>query len=227
MKNSSFITQWLFTTNKLDSAGRVKCIVPSFLGATEKEICSILEHKASEEYLFCADAFIKNYLLKVKERFSFTEDDLSFLIEDNIFVPKNRKKTFLKGIVAGFNLELSTAMHLLMPQVENSIRNIVQECGAVVYKTERDGTESCLGLKSILTALEAKECFDETFLFNLKLFYVSDYGFGMRNEVCHSLYSDDELQSAQSLAVWWFTFRVLCMFSPKLYQRLNNASNKK
>ena len=65
------------------------------------------------------------------------------------------------------------------------------------------------------------ECLDETFLFNLRLFYTSDYGFGMRNIVSHSLYSDAELQSSSSLIVWWFTLKVCCMFSTNLLERVS------
>ena len=66
---------------------------------------------------------------------------------------------------AGFNLELPTAMHLLMPQIENAIRCLAQECGAVVYKTHKDGVEECLSLESILKTPEVIDCFEETFLF--------------------------------------------------------------
>ena len=142
------------------------------------------------------------------------------MIEDNAFIPSDRKNTILKGLVAGFNLDLSTAMHLLMPQVENCVRCLAQEYGAVVYKTEKNGIESCLSFESILKLSEVIDCFDETFLFNLRLFYTSPSAFGMRNNVCHGLYSDDELQSSESLAVWWFTLKICCMFSKNLDERL-------
>ena len=157
----------------------------------------------------------------IPKLFEFNEENLLFLVDDNIFIPSDRKNTFLKGLVAGFNLDLSTSMHLLMPQVENSIRCLAQECGAVVYKTDKNGVEACLSLESILKLPEVIDCLDETFLFNLRLFYTSDYGFGMRNTVSHSLYSDDELQSSSSLIVWWFTLKICCMFSKNLTVRVS------
>ena len=159
--------------------------------------------------------------------FAFSKDTLKFLVEDNAFVESDRQETLLNGIVAGFNLELSTAMHLLMPQVEHGIRHMAEECGAVVYKTDKNGVESSLSLESILNLPEVEECFDETFLFNLRLFYTSGYGFGMRNAVCHSMYSDKELQTARSLAVWWFTLHICCIFSSKLNERLLEQTQNK
>ena len=180
-----------------------------------------VEHEGSKYYSMIADGFIQRYLWLCRKKFNFTEENLSFLVEDNMFIPENRKSTFLKGLVAGFNLELPTAMHLLMPQIENAIRCLAQECGAVVYKTHKDGVEECLSLESILKTPEVIDCFEETFLFNLKLFYLSEYGFGMRNIVGHGLNSDKELQSSASLATWWFTLKICCMYSSELTIRLN------
>ena len=210
----------LFASTILNKDGRIKCIIPSSLDASEEDMLAIIEHKAAEEYEIASDMFIKRFIWFAKDKFNFTEDTLRFLVEDNAFVPSDRKNTFLKGLVAGFNLDLSTAMHLLMPQIEHCIRCLAQECGAVVYKTEKSGVESCLSLESILKLPEVVDCLDETFLFNLKLFYISDFGFAMRNNICHSLYSDNELQSPSSLIVWWFTLRICCMFSSNLDSRL-------
>lgn len=225
--SSGFMLSQLFATTRLDSNGRVRCIIPSALDASKEELISIMEHRASEEYTFKADAFISRFLWKAKEKFAFSKDTLKFLVEDNAFVESDRQETFLNGIVAGFNLELSTAMHLLMPQVEHGIRHMAEECGAVVYKTDKNGVESSLSLESILNLPEVEECFDETFLFNLRLFYTSGYGFGMRNAVCHSMYSDKELQTARSLAVWWFTLHICCIFSSKLNERLLEQTQNK
>ncbi len=224
---SGFVFSQLFATTILDGNGRVKCIIPSALDASKEELTSIMEHRASEEYTFTADAFVSRFLWKAKEKFTFSKDTLKFLIEENAFVESDRQETFLNGIVAGFNLELSTAMHLLMPQVEHGIRRMAEECGAVVYKTDKNGVESSLSLESILNLPEVEECFDETFLFNLRLFYTSDYGFGMRNAVCHSMYSDKELQTARSLAVWWFTLHICCMFSKNLNEKLISQNESK
>lgn len=216
----------IFSTTILDSNGRKKCIIPSSLNASNKEMYSIVEHKASQYYMFFADVAVKNFVILSKGKFNFSKENLSFLVEDNLFVPEDRKQSFLMGIVAGFNLDLVTAMHVLMPQIENSIRCLAQECGAVVYKTEKNGVEECLSLDAILRSDEVVECFDDAFLFNLRLFFTSDYGFGMRQTVCHGLYSDNELQSSHSLAVWWFVLRICCMYSRKLYERLNMPEKK-
>ena len=226
VQNSDSVFKSVFTVANLDSKGRLRCIVPATMDADENEMTKILEHEAMQEYTYIADAFIKRYIWLAKENnIEFTKENLKFLVENNAFIPQDRQDTFLNGLVAGFNLDLATSMHLLMPQIENCIRIFAEDCGAVVFKTYPNGVEECLALSSILCLQEVIDSFDNTFLFNLKLFYVSEYGFGMRDIICHSLYSDNELQTSNALAVWWFTLHICCMYSSQLIKRLNDQKN--
>lgn len=219
-KKGDFLTHGLFSSVILDSDGRKKCIVPPILHASESDMEAILYNEASRMYSLKADIYVSRFLHLAKSKFVFTKEELQFLVEDNLFVPSNHKQAFLMGLVAGFNLDLITAMHLLMPQVEHCIRCLAKECGAVVYKTDTQGVEECLSLTRVLELPEVNECFDETFLFNLKLFFTSVYGFGMRNDICHGLHSDSELQSTSCLAVWWFVLQICCSYSKELKKRL-------
>ncbi len=220
MMSAGFSFTAFASTSIIDSKGRKRCIVPSPFNATPEEFESLLEHKAGEEYILSADFIIKRFLWSAKERFSFTKENLQFIADSNCFIPPDRKDSFLIGLTAGFNLDLVTSMQVLMPQVENAIRILAENCGAVVYKTSSDGTEECLSFESVLSLPEVIDCLDETFLFNLKVFFTSVYGIGMRNIVSHGLNSDDELQSAPSLAAWWYTLRICCNYCPELRRRI-------
>ena len=216
----------LFSSVTLDNDGRKKRIIPSIIGASETDMYAILQNETARIYNLCAGIYVKRLLHLAREKFTFTKEELQFLVEDNLFIPSNHKEAFLMGLVAGFNLDLITAMHLLMPQVECCIRRLAGECGAVVYKTDEQGIEECLSLSRILDLPEVNECFDEIFLFNLKLFFTSVYGFGMRNDVCHGLHSDLELKSASCLAVWWFVLHICCSYSRILNKRLIEQKNR-
>lgn len=223
-KKNSFFFSSFFETTILDSDGRIKCIVPSLHNATTEEQEHILEHDAEQDYSIYADAFISRYLHIIKERFSFTEENLKFIIENNALIPEDRQRSFLKGLTAGFEYDYITALSILMPQMENAIRNLSGDCGAVVYKTKDNGVEECLSLESILKLPEMEKHIDPIYLFNFKVFYTSEYGFGMRNIIGHGLASDAELSSYQGLIVWWFTLRMCCIYSPELIKRISEQS---
>ena len=225
LRKSGFLFSSFFTTNIMDEYGRLNCIGPNLSDATPEDEIAIAEHEAGKEHSLAANAFTSRFLHLARSKHTFTEDTLRFLVEDNAFIPGDRKDTFLKGLVAGFNFDLATAMHLLMPQVENAIRCLAELCGAVVYKTDCNGIEECLSLDSILKLEELQESMDPEILFNMRVFYTSPYGIGMRDIVGHGLRSDKGLQSADCLAVWWFTLHLVCLFSPELYKR--NYEQKK
>ncbi len=220
IEQEGFMLSSLFATTVIDEGGRIRCIIPAASNPSSQEKYFILEHRAAEEYTMIADAFIKRYIWIAKESISFTAENLRFLVENNAFIPPDRSDSFLKGLLAGFDFDLVTAMSILMPQIENAVRCLAEECGAVVYKTLANGVEECLSMESILKLPEIVECLDEDFLFNLKLFFTSDYGYGMRNIVSHGLDSDKAIQSASCLAVWWFVLHICCLFSPSLHNRL-------
>ena len=223
-KSGSVVAQF-FSTNILDSSGRAKCIVPP-LSDDPKERLAFLEFQAKKTYDFYS-GFVYRYLSIAKQKFSFEDNELDYLFENNIVVQADRLGSFKEGIISGFEGNFAKSMHLLMPQVEHSLRCFAEDCGAVVYKTNNQGVEECLSLESVLNCQEICELLDETLLFNLRLFYTSPYGYGMRNEVGHGLLSDNELNSGLGLMVWWFTLKLCCMYAFPYREYYFTKVNKK
>ena len=216
----------LFPERILDSKGRVIADLPSRMNASNEDQRKIAQHDACKYYRDIAQICIGNYLSISKSKFSFTEDTLRFLVDHNMFIPADRRSTFLKGIVAGFSGDWSTAMHLLMPQVENAIRCLAEDCDIVTYKTKQSGIEECKSLSTILSSPELKEYLEDDLIFNMEVFYTSEYGFGMRDQISHGLFSDTELNSFNSMAVWCFTLYLCCIYCPELAQRLNKKHSE-
>lgn len=153
-KNSSITS--LFSSNILNSKGKVICVIPSLLDATDEDKMHYYEHEAMEYNMFLSNAFISNFLKIFNRNYNINKDVIKFILENNLFVPNKRIESFLIGIEAGFKYDYITALHILMPQVENAIRTLAEELGAVVYKTADDGTEECLSFEGILSLPEVK-----------------------------------------------------------------------
>lgn len=226
-KNSPTFLSSMFATTIIDQAGRKKCIVPAYHNASPEDKIHVLEYNAAKRYSTLAQAFIIRYLYLLQKKGEVAEDILRLIMQENAFVPEDRIESFVKGFSAGFKMDFITAIPILMPQVENAIRVMAETCGAVVYKTNTDGTEECLSLESILKLPEVIDCLEEELLFNLRVFYTSEYGIGLRNNNAHGLLGDGQLQSDISIAAWWFTLRLCCMFSSKcLKHRLENVKRE-
>lgn len=208
----------MFSTTTVDKAGRALYHVPARFSATNEDMEKIVCRDAHEDYCISVAVGLQYVLHFAAEKFTFTPENLRFIVEENAFVPKDRIDSFLKGLTAGFSGDWITAMHILMPQVENAVRCLAENCDLIVYKTKEDGTEECMSLSGILDMPELAEYLDEDFLFNLKVFYTSEFGFGMRDRVAHGLLSDDEMCSLESMAVWCFTLRLCCLYSREFFK---------
>ena len=174
-----------------------------------------MEYNAAKKYSTLAQAFIIRYLYLLQKKEEVSDDILCLILVENAFVPEDRIESFVKGISAGFKMDFITAIPILMPQEENTIRVMAETCDAVVYKTNTDGTEECLSPESILKLPEVVDCIEEELLFNLRVVYNSEYGIGLRNNNAHGFLGDGQLQSDISIVAWWFTLRLCCMFSNK------------
>lgn len=130
---------------------------------------------------------------------TITENNLDFLVHNNALVPDNRKKIICQGICMGLNGDLYAAMHILLPQTENIIRNLVRLCGDSVTFLDDDGSEKYKPLSSLLKSKILKECYDEDWIFTFQSILDEVGGENLRNLNAHGLLEPECANSAASL----------------------------
>ena len=204
------ITQAFFSSTIVDGNGRTVCIVPPLTSEKEEEQIHAYEHYCAEYYNIALPMFITNIVRIINEHHKLDENTLFFLVKKNVYIPENRRSSVLKGLLFGFKGDYISAMHILLPQFENIIRELAIECGINTYNINPDGSIKYFSLSSILESEQFNDILDETILFNLKVFFTSKYGFGMRDKIAHSLLNDDELMSGDSVITWWFMLKIIC-----------------
>lgn len=134
------------------------------------------------------------------------------------FVPAGRESLFAKGLHSGLTGDYIVAAHLLIPQIENSLRHILTESGEITSGMSRQEVQNHFDLNRMLTdgALETKltEILGGDLVFQLKGLLVQHYGANLRNEIAHGTLGIEELSSGfyglQAVYTWWLTLR-LCM----------------
>lgn len=186
----------------------------------EDALSDAVEQKASELMNVYSQIVIQNVLYFIRAKFIVNEEDILKIIENSIIIPESRRNAYLRGIIAGFRGDFLTALCILIPQVENSIRQLALECGEPVYNLNENGIEEIKTLNAILSLQGVKEQLDEDFLLALKTIFCSKFGFNMRNNIAHGLMEDNNFNSYNALYTWWFIFKMCYMFCGEL--RLNN-----
>ena len=150
------------------------------------------------------------------------------LIKENPFVPKERKQIFLKGLNAGLKGDHLTCMHLLIPQIEISIRMILEQHGVLTtklkeqrkkHKAEKEQdeaqsqpnlTQEYFDLNKILRGSETEKIFGEDMIFHLRSLLVSKSGKNYRNRLAHGLLKDNDFSAGWPNYLWVVTIK-LCL----------------
>ncbi len=223
--HKSSFTHLICSTDIVDSKGKRVVKMPSLICNTNEEYDAAIEaymlKEAASNHSFTGSVVIANALKRIKERFPEEELDTGLILDNNIFVPEDRKIIFEQGLQMGYKGNLIACIHILIPQLENSFREFASLCGDVVTTLEDDGKEQAKPLNSIFELINFVEAFDENLLFDLRSLLTEKYGSNMRNRLAHGLLSTDECESSIALYIWWLSLRLCCMYSKNINQYVN------
>lgn len=170
-----------------------------------------LEHRTSELMNFSSQILVGNTLNYIRSKFIIEEHDIREIVEESIIVPSDRKESYIKGLMSGFSGDFMTALYILIPQVENSIRELAILCGEPVYNLNESGIEELKTMHAILELEGVKENWKMIFT-SIKTVFCSKFGFNMRNNIAHGIFSDKQFNSYEALYTWWFILRMCYMF---------------
>ena len=136
--------------------------------------------------------------------------DLFFLLANNPFVPVGHEGIYVRGIQAGFFGDWLVAMHLLIPQIEASIRSVFQQHAVVTSTLESDGTQKERDLNQLLWMPELEQIFGPDIAFDLRGILIERFGDNMRNESAHGLMPESAFYVPTASYLWWLVLH-LCV----------------
>jgi hypothetical protein len=130
------------------------------------------------------------------------------------FVPQTQAPIWALGIARFFQGDFMSAAHLLIPQLEPSLRHILKAHGADPTKRRDDATEEDRSLDAIignhrqtLVSILGAPLLDELDrLFNMHP------GPAVRHDVAHGQMTAGECYSADVIYACWLLYRVCCLF---------------
>lgn len=127
------------------------------------------------------------------------------------FIPKDREHLFIEGIYCGFQNNFILASHLLIPQIENSLKHIIELNGRNATKlAEEIQNDNTLG--SILGTEENGKMLDgicdRDLLLELNSFLVDGNSTNFRNRICHGLTSPFET-NYYGIYLWWLVLKMI------------------
>ena len=144
------------------------------------------------------------------------------VVVNNPFVPPGREPIFAEGLHAGLRGNLLVAVHLLIPQVENSFREILTQHNVITSKLNQDGVQEEKHIQDLLYLDEFERLFGSDLTFDLRALLVNHGGPNLRHETAHGLRSYEEFNKPDALYFWCAVLR-LCI-PPLLQQSMTRAT---
>ena len=137
--------------------------------------------------------------------------DLIEIVTNSPFVPPDRQHIFLRGLYHGFTLDFMVASSLLVPQIENSLRYVLQQQEVIVSTLDPEGIQEEYNLRNLLYKVpQVKEIFGEDLLFDLKSLLQERFGSNLRNRLAHGLVTDNEYVSPTCAYAWGLVLHLCC-----------------
>ena len=207
------LLSWI-SMNVVDDRGRVVGRRGSIFSGTPKEIedAKIAEMHRQARYEKEALAVVVNaarFQLIVEHNFEL--HDLLELTTNHPFIPPERELIFARGFQAGFHGDFLKALHLLVPQVENSLRFLLNHQGVVTSKLSSEGIQEEMDLNALLEMPEIKEILGKNLVFDLQGTLTSRFGYNFRNLMAHGLLDQQSFHSYPGIYIWWLLLRICCL----------------
>jgi hypothetical protein len=205
----------LFSVTMLASDGRVighkPALIHNGVKQQEEAVEAEMFHQASMfDWGFRAQAYIDVCRRQIWDEHRPSYPDLQFLVLQNPFVPRGHEMLFLKGIVAGFRGDFDIVAHLLVPQIEESLRYVLKNAGHITSKLDPKLIQEERSLGTLLEMPEALDIFGRNNVFELRGLLCADFGFGLRNRLAHGFLTYNESWGIDVINLWWLVIRLLC-----------------
>ena len=181
---------------------------------TENSISdSRLFYRLNHNFDFNGSVVIRFLMSIISLEFNFLKEDLDFLVKENPIVQEERKNIIQEGLFLALKGDYYKAVHILVPQFENILRNLTEQLGEAIDTIDQNGVTKFRSLASILKSEKVNECLDENLIFLLRGLLVEPFGANIRNEIAHGIVTEERSYSGSYIYFIGFFIKFLSYYS--------------
>jgi hypothetical protein len=213
----------LFSQVILDDEGLVTGRGPGGISQNEEEVERAIKNEMFYQALIFrelnAQAYIETARHIIANEHIISTGQLLPFVTNNPFVPQGRELIYAQGLHAGLMGDLTVAAHLLIPQLENSLRYLLEQKGVSTSAFDDEGIQDVYPLTKILYppfSSTLEEILGKDLVFDLKGLLVERFGANLRNRMAHGRISQQGYASVQVLYLWWIVLH-LCFIPLSSY----------
>lgn len=173
----------------------------------------IAQHEGIRRNLFVAGE-VQLPRQHIVDRFYLSEDTFEALLQHSPFVPNDVISTYSRGFARFFSGDCTSALYILTPMLENSLRHVLRMSGHDVTtfddarQVQEDRTISSLfeQMRS-----ELNSTFSDAITTDIANVFLSKPGPSLRHALAHGLLNDSSPYNADAIYACWLIFRLCCI----------------
>lgn len=135
--------------------------------------------------------------------------DFEAICTQSSIVPPDRVRAFAKALFTGYDLDFDSAIHRLVPQMENMVRYHLKAAGGVTTVLDKNGTESEVNLGALLDKPETLLIFGEDLIFEIRALFCESRGPNFRHHLAHGLLEDKDFETVFAIHAWCLALRIV------------------
>ena len=204
------------TASLVDERGLTASIIGNDKNKYSSSFYNTLSFRWYDIWLYILSPMIS----RISQEHFFTYQDIIPFCMDNPFVPKGREIIFAKGIYYFLKQDFLLSSSLLVPQIENSLRNMLYGI-TTISKLEKDGKQEYkIEIESLLENLLKENKLPKRIYFYFYILLCDDC-FNIRNRMAHGLSDINEFNSSGIFILNWLVFYCACGWSLP-YEEINS-----
>jgi Domain of unknown function (DUF4209) len=219
-KEGGFSFHSLLSKTLVNALGRVVARTPSLDSSDPAEVEEAILAQTYEDshrlWSLKAQGLIEPAMLKLNSEHAVGVRDFWELVAHNPFVPPGREGIYAKGLHSGLMGDFLIAGHLLIPQLENSIRHLLYRMGLPASGLTSAGIQDERGLTQTLKDPEFVEPLErlvgKDMMFDLRGVLIDRHGANLRNEMAHGLLNTRGFNNYMFCYLWWLVLRLCFHF---------------
>ncbi len=204
------------STSIVDDESKVVSKSPALTG-NETEDQSAIHHRVAQNESvrrqLVASGQIEPARQLIHIEHTLGQHDFLPLVTMSPFVPEDRVHLFSLAFMRFFGGDFISALHLLVPQLENSLRHILKQIDKEPSSIQSDMTQENRNLSVLLKKDREplEKVFGSAIIYEIENLFDFRGGPALRHELAHGLISGETCYGTDAIYACWFIFRLCCL----------------
>ncbi|TAL50089.1 MAG: DUF4209 domain-containing protein, partial [Chitinophagaceae bacterium] len=181
-----------FKKSLQDDKGRVVANI----GSLEEDLEGHIVTNVSQNLSF-SSLFLRLVFEKIIDKHQLDTEKIINYLKPSVVIQSNKLYFIRKALDAFFEKNYIVTIHILVPQIEDIIRYLLEQLGGNILKPTKNyyGGFNLRTLGDVLGDDKIKEILGEDFSQYLRVLLIDQRGWNLRNKVCHGIANEKAFNS--------------------------------